>query len=207
MRVQVAFTPAEAASAPVGIVVDVLRATSTIAQALASGYERVYCMRRDRGRAWPSGSALGEGLLGGERSAVQDRGLRRRRLAARVPRRAAREDGDLLDDERDARDPRDGGALGGGAAREPAQPRRGRGRRPGAWGGRGRRLRRLPGAVRARRRLLRRAGSSSSWAASRRTRRRRRRRSRAPGRMRTRRSSPARTARPASRRTSLSARR
>ena len=40
-----------------------------------------------------------------------DRGLRRRRLAARVPRRAARADGHLLDDERDARDPRDGGAV------------------------------------------------------------------------------------------------
>jgi phosphosulfolactate phosphohydrolase-like enzyme len=45
VRVHVAFTPAEAASAPVGIVVDVLRATSTIAQALASGYERVLCCR------------------------------------------------------------------------------------------------------------------------------------------------------------------
>jgi len=37
VRVHVAFTPAEEASAPVAIVVDVLRATSTIAQALASG--------------------------------------------------------------------------------------------------------------------------------------------------------------------------
>ncbi len=43
MRVHVAFTPAEEVSAPVGIVVDVLRATSTIAQALAHGYERVLC--------------------------------------------------------------------------------------------------------------------------------------------------------------------
>ena len=43
MRVHVAFTPAEAASAPTGIVVDVLRATSTIAQALSSGHERVLC--------------------------------------------------------------------------------------------------------------------------------------------------------------------
>ncbi len=43
MRVHVAFTPAEAAEAPTGIVVDVLRATSTIAQALASGYQRVLC--------------------------------------------------------------------------------------------------------------------------------------------------------------------
>ncbi len=43
MRCHVAFTPAEAAAAPVGIVVDVMRATSTIAQALASGYRRVLC--------------------------------------------------------------------------------------------------------------------------------------------------------------------
>ena len=43
MRVHVAFTPAEAAAAPLGIVVDVMRATSTIAQALASGYRRVLC--------------------------------------------------------------------------------------------------------------------------------------------------------------------
>ena len=43
MRCHVAFTPAEAAAAPLGIVVDVMRATSTIAQALASGYRRVVC--------------------------------------------------------------------------------------------------------------------------------------------------------------------
>jgi 2-phosphosulfolactate phosphatase len=43
MRVHVAFTPAEAAAAPTGIVVDVLRASSTIVQALASGYRRVLC--------------------------------------------------------------------------------------------------------------------------------------------------------------------
>ena len=43
MRVHVAFTPAEAAEAPVGVVVGVLRASSTIAQALASGYRRVVC--------------------------------------------------------------------------------------------------------------------------------------------------------------------
>ena len=35
MKVHVAFTPAEAAAAPTGIVIDVLRATSTIAQALS----------------------------------------------------------------------------------------------------------------------------------------------------------------------------
>src|SRR5579884_3129372 len=43
MRVHVAFTPGERTPAPVGVVVDVLRATSTICQALASGYRRVLC--------------------------------------------------------------------------------------------------------------------------------------------------------------------
>jgi 2-phosphosulfolactate phosphatase len=43
MHVHVAFTPGEPTPAPVGIVVDVLRATSTICQALASGYQRVLC--------------------------------------------------------------------------------------------------------------------------------------------------------------------
>src|SRR2546423_478304 len=43
MRVHVAFTPGELTPAPVGIVVDVLRATSTMCQALASGYRRVLC--------------------------------------------------------------------------------------------------------------------------------------------------------------------
>jgi 2-phosphosulfolactate phosphatase len=45
VRVHVAFTPAEQAEAPLGIVVDVIRATSTIAQALAGGYERILCCR------------------------------------------------------------------------------------------------------------------------------------------------------------------
>ncbi|HMI99301.1 MAG TPA: 2-phosphosulfolactate phosphatase [Gaiellaceae bacterium] len=74
MRVHVAFTPAEAASAPVGIVVDVLRATSTIAQVLASGYERVYsCAEIDEARALRE--RLGEALLGGERNAVKIEGF------------------------------------------------------------------------------------------------------------------------------------
>jgi 2-phosphosulfolactate phosphatase len=74
MRVHVAFTPGEVTSAPVGIVVDVLRATSTIAQALSSGYERVYCCREiDEARALRD--KLGEGLLGGERDAVRIEGF------------------------------------------------------------------------------------------------------------------------------------
>jgi 2-phosphosulfolactate phosphatase len=43
VRVHVAFTPGEPTPASVGIVVDVLRATSTMAQALAAGYRRVLC--------------------------------------------------------------------------------------------------------------------------------------------------------------------
>jgi 2-phosphosulfolactate phosphatase len=69
MRCHVAFTPAEAAAAPLGIVVDLMRATSTIAQALASGYRRVLCcaeiddalaLRRELGD---------EAITGGEREA------------------------------------------------------------------------------------------------------------------------------------------
>jgi len=45
VRVDVAFTPAGASAAHVAVVVDVMRATSTIAQALAAGYERVLCCR------------------------------------------------------------------------------------------------------------------------------------------------------------------
>jgi len=43
VRVHVAFTPGEQTPAPVGIVVDVLRATSTMTQALAAGYGRILC--------------------------------------------------------------------------------------------------------------------------------------------------------------------
>jgi 2-phosphosulfolactate phosphatase len=74
VRVDVAFTPAETVSAPVGIVVDVLRATSTIAQALASGYERIYCCAEIED-AVSLRKRQGEGLLGGERSAVRIEGF------------------------------------------------------------------------------------------------------------------------------------
>jgi len=70
VNVAVAFTPSEAAAAPVGIVVDVLRTTSTIAQALASGWPRVLCAPGiDEARAVRE--QLGEGLLGGERMGVR----------------------------------------------------------------------------------------------------------------------------------------
>lgn len=70
MRIHVAFTPAETAAAPLGIVVDVLRATSTIAQALASGYRRVLCCG-EIDEALALRRELGKGLVGGERDAVR----------------------------------------------------------------------------------------------------------------------------------------
>jgi 2-phosphosulfolactate phosphatase len=74
MRVHVAFTPAEAAAAPLGIVVDVLRATSTIAQALASGYDRVLCCAEiEDARALCA--ATPDSLVGGERTAVRIEGF------------------------------------------------------------------------------------------------------------------------------------
>jgi 2-phosphosulfolactate phosphatase len=74
VHVDVAFTPAEAVAAPVGVVVDVLRATSTIAQALASGWPRVLCAPGiEEARAVRE--QLGEGLLGGERNAVRIEGF------------------------------------------------------------------------------------------------------------------------------------
>ena len=70
MHVDVVFTPDEAGAAPTGVVIDVIRATSTICQALASGYERVFCTAEvEEARALRD--ALGEGVLGGERHAVR----------------------------------------------------------------------------------------------------------------------------------------
>lgn len=71
VRVDVAFTPAEASRAHVAVVVDVMRATSTIAQALAGGYERVLCCR-DVDDARALRAELGDdAVLGGERNAVR----------------------------------------------------------------------------------------------------------------------------------------
>ena len=70
MRVHAAFTPAEEGAASVGIVVDVIRATSSIAQALAAGYERVLCCREIE-EAQTLRSELGdEAVVGGERNGV-----------------------------------------------------------------------------------------------------------------------------------------
>ena len=66
MRVHVAFTPGEQTPAPVGIVVDVLRATSTMTQALAAGYRRVLCCAEiDEARALAE--TEGPAKLAGER--------------------------------------------------------------------------------------------------------------------------------------------
>jgi 2-phosphosulfolactate phosphatase len=66
--VHVAFTPAETAPVPTGLVVDVLRATSTIAQALAGGYERVLCCAEiDDARALRN--EIEDAVLAGERNA------------------------------------------------------------------------------------------------------------------------------------------
>ena len=66
MLVHVAFTPGEQTPARVGIVVDVLRATSTMTQALASGYQRVLCCAEiEEARALAE--TAGPAMLAGER--------------------------------------------------------------------------------------------------------------------------------------------
>jgi 2-phosphosulfolactate phosphatase len=74
VRVHVAFTPDESAAAPTGIVVDVIRATSTICQALASGYERVLCAAEVE-EARSLRDVDGRVTLGGERLGVRIEGF------------------------------------------------------------------------------------------------------------------------------------
>ena len=72
MHVHVAFTPDESAAAPTGVVIDVIRATSTICQALASGYERIWCAAEvDEALAL----ATPDVTLGGERLGVRIEGF------------------------------------------------------------------------------------------------------------------------------------
>jgi 2-phosphosulfolactate phosphatase len=66
VRVHVAFTPGEQTPAPIGIVVDVLRATSTMTQALAAGYRRVLCCA-EIGDARALAESEGPAKLAGER--------------------------------------------------------------------------------------------------------------------------------------------
>ena len=74
VKVHVAFTPAEQTPGDTCIVVDVLRATSTIAQALASGYRRVLCCAEvEQARALRA--SLPDVVVGGERDAVRIEGF------------------------------------------------------------------------------------------------------------------------------------
>jgi 2-phosphosulfolactate phosphatase len=66
--VHVAFTPAETARMATGIVVDVLRASSTIVQALEAGYRRVLCCAEIEDARAVRG-ALDDAVLAGERRA------------------------------------------------------------------------------------------------------------------------------------------
>jgi 2-phosphosulfolactate phosphatase len=86
LKVSVGFTPAEAVAAPVGIVIDVLRATSVICEALAAGYERVVCV----GEIEDARALAGPGVaLAGERHNVRidgfDFGNSPRELAGAAP--------------------------------------------------------------------------------------------------------------------------
>jgi 2-phosphosulfolactate phosphatase len=70
VRVHVAFTPGEEIPAELGIVVDVLRATSVVCQALSSGYARVLCCGEvDEARA--TAAAEPSAVLAGERELVR----------------------------------------------------------------------------------------------------------------------------------------
>ena len=87
----VALTPDEAGKAPTGVVIDVIRATSTICQALASGYERVLCAAEVE-EAFALREEIG-GVLGGERGNVLVPGF------------------DLGNSPREYVEPRDGGLI------------------------------------------------------------------------------------------------
>jgi 2-phosphosulfolactate phosphatase len=72
VKVRVGLTPVDEVAAPLGIVIDVLRATSTICQALASGFERVICV----GEIEDARAFAGPGVaLAGERDNVRIEGF------------------------------------------------------------------------------------------------------------------------------------
>ena len=75
MNIHTAFVPREAADTTVAIVIDVLRATTTITSALTQGYERVLaCGELDEARELAG--RLGEGaVLAGERKCVKPEGF------------------------------------------------------------------------------------------------------------------------------------
>ena len=152
MRVHVAFTPAEAERAPTAIVVDVIRATSTIAQALAAGYRRILCCAEVE-EALALRERLGEGVLAGERKAVAIPGFD----LGNSPREFVEPLGEtlVLTTTNGTRAILAAAAsCGDRAGREPAQPRRRRGGRARRRRRRGR-LRGAAGPLHDRRRLLR----------------------------------------------------
>jgi 2-phosphosulfolactate phosphatase len=67
VQIHVAFTPRDAAPGRVQVVVDCIRATTTIAQALAAGYERVVCVGEIADAVRERGPGV---VLGGERDGV-----------------------------------------------------------------------------------------------------------------------------------------
>jgi 2-phosphosulfolactate phosphatase len=72
MKVRVGFTPGEEISAPLAVVIDVLRATSVICTSLASGFGRVICV----GEVDQALALAGPGVvLGGERANVRPEGF------------------------------------------------------------------------------------------------------------------------------------
>src|SRR3989440_5790328 len=74
VHVHVAFTPAERAAARIGIVVDVLRATSTTRKALAAGDRRVLCCGEIE-QARTLRASIPASLLAGERNAMRVEGF------------------------------------------------------------------------------------------------------------------------------------
>ncbi len=72
MKVRVGFTPGQEISAPLAVVIDVLRATSVICQALAAGFGRVICV----GEVEQALALAAPGVvLGGERANVRPEGF------------------------------------------------------------------------------------------------------------------------------------
>ena len=75
MRIDVAFTPGDPDAAAVAVVIDVLRATTTITYALAQGYQRVLaCGELDQARGL-AGQVDGGAVLAGERKCVKPEGF------------------------------------------------------------------------------------------------------------------------------------
>jgi 2-phosphosulfolactate phosphatase len=72
LLVRVGLTPRDEVAAPLAVVIDVLRATSTICQAFAAGYERLICV----GEVEEALALAGDGVaLGGERGNVRPDGF------------------------------------------------------------------------------------------------------------------------------------